>query len=65
MIREVFQTERCYQVCFLCGNDWSRGQIWQSNLVPIAGVGGVNDLATILCCKVGLLPMTFVGFPVG
>lgn len=52
-------------MCFLCGYDWSRGQIWQSNLVPIAGVGGVNDLATILCCKVGLLPMTFVGFPVG
>ena len=36
----------------------------KSKLVPIAGVGGVNDLATILCCKVGSLPMTFVGFPV-
>uniref|UniRef100_A0A2N9G0Y7 Uncharacterized protein n=1 Tax=Fagus sylvatica TaxID=28930 RepID=A0A2N9G0Y7_FAGSY len=37
----------------------------KSDLVPIGEVNNVSLLADILCCKVGALPMTYLGMPLG
>ena len=34
-------------------------------IVPIGEVGNVDALARILCCKVGRLPMSYLGMPLG
>ena len=37
----------------------------KSELVPVGEVNNVSVLADILCCKVGALPMTYLGMPLG
>ena len=37
----------------------------KSELVPVGEVNNVSLLADILCCKVGALPMTYLGMPLG
>ena len=37
----------------------------KSEMVPVGNVGIVGDLAEILCCKVGSLPMQYLGMPLG
>lgn len=37
----------------------------KSKVVPIGNVGNMADLAGILGCKVGNLPMTYLGMPFG
>ena len=37
----------------------------KSEIVPIGDVGNLNALARVLCCKVGSLPMTYLGMPLG
>ena len=36
-----------------------------SEIVPVNEVGNLNALARILCCKVGCLPMSYLGMPLG
>ena len=37
----------------------------KSEMVSVGNVGIVGDLAEILCCKVGSLPMQYLGMPLG
>ena len=37
----------------------------KSEIVPVCEVGNVDALARILCCKVGCLPMSYLGMPLG
>jgi hypothetical protein len=37
----------------------------KSELVPIGEINNVSLLADILCCKVGALPMTYLGMSLG
>ena len=39
--------------------------VGKSEIVPIGEVGNVDALACILCCKVGRLPMSYLGMPLG
>lgn len=34
-------------------------------IVPVGDVPNVDELANILCCKVGKFPMTYLGMPLG
>ena len=38
---------------------------WKSDLVPVGDVLDVESLAGILRCKVAMLPMTYLGLPLG
>ena len=35
----------------------------KSEIVPVGEVGNIDDLAGILCCRVGSLPMKYLGMP--
>ena len=37
--------------------------VGKSEIVPVGEVGNLDDLACILCCKVGCLPMSYLGMP--
>jgi hypothetical protein len=37
----------------------------KSELVPVGEVRNVDQLAEILCCRVGVLPMSYLGMPLG
>uniref|UniRef100_A0A2N9GQ21 Reverse transcriptase domain-containing protein n=1 Tax=Fagus sylvatica TaxID=28930 RepID=A0A2N9GQ21_FAGSY len=37
----------------------------KSELVPVGEVSNVDQLAEILCCRVGVLPMSYLGMPLG
>ena len=37
--------------------------VGKSEIVPVGDVGNLNGLARILCCKVGTLPMRYLGMP--
>ena len=37
----------------------------KSEVVPIDDLGNMADLVEILCCKIGRLPMTCLGIPLG
>ena len=37
--------------------------VGKSEIVPVGDVGNLNGLALILCCKVGILPMRYLGMP--
>ena len=37
----------------------------KSEIVPMGDVGNLNVLAHVLCCKMGSLPMTYLGMPLG
>lgn len=37
----------------------------KSEVVPIGYLGNMADLAEVLCCKIGRLPMTCLGIPIG
>ena len=37
--------------------------VGESEIVPIGDVGNLNALARTLCCKVGILPMRYLGIP--
>ena len=39
--------------------------VGKSEIVPVGDVGDLNGLACILCCKVGTLPMRYLGMPLG
>ena len=39
--------------------------VGKSEIVPVGDVGDLNGLACILCCKVGTLPMRYLGIPLG
>ena len=39
--------------------------VGKSEIVPVGDVGNLIALACILCCKVGTLPMRYLGMPVG
>ena len=39
--------------------------VGKSEIVPIGDVGNLNALARTLCCKVGTLPMRYLGMPLG
>ena len=37
----------------------------KSEIVPVGEVGNIGALANILCCRVGSLPMKYLGMPLG
>ena len=37
--------------------------IGKSEIVPVGEVGNLDALARVLCCKVGCLPMSYLGMP--
>jgi hypothetical protein len=37
----------------------------KSEIVPVGVVPNVSQLADILCCRVGMLPMSYLGMPLG
>ena len=37
----------------------------KSEIVPVGEVGNIDALATILHCRVGSLPMIYLGIPLG
>ena len=37
--------------------------VGKSEIVPVGEVGNLDDLARILCCKVGCLPISYLGMP--
>ena len=37
----------------------------KSEIVPVGDVGNLNVLVHVLCCRVGSLPMTYLGMPLG
>ena len=39
--------------------------VGKSEIVPVGDVGDLNALASTLCCKVGTLPMRYLGMPLG
>ena len=39
--------------------------VGKSEIVFVGDVGDLNGLARILCCKVGTLPMRYLGMPLG
>ena len=39
--------------------------VGKSEIVPVGEVGNLDALAHILCCKVGCLPMSYLGMPLG
>ena len=39
--------------------------VGKSEIVPVGEVGNMDALARILCCKVGRLPMSYLGMPLG
>ena len=39
--------------------------VGKSEIVPVGDGGDLNGLARILCCKVGTLPMRYLGMPLG
>ena len=39
--------------------------IGKSEIVPVGEVGNLDALARILCCKIGCLPMSYLGMPLG
>ena len=39
--------------------------VGKSEIVPVGDAGDLNGLARILCCKVGSLPMRYLGMPLG
>ena len=39
--------------------------IGKSEIVSVGEVGNLDALAHILCCKVGCLPMSYLGMPLG
>ena len=39
--------------------------VGKSEIVLVSDVGDLNGLAHILCCKVGTLPMRYLGMPLG
>ncbi|XP_065636444.1 uncharacterized protein LOC136070428 [Quercus suber] len=39
--------------------------VGKSEIVPVGEVGNLDALACILCCKVGRLPMSYLGMPLG
>ena len=39
--------------------------VGKSEIVPVGDVGNLIALARILCCKVGTLPMRYLGMPLG
>ena len=39
--------------------------VGKSEIVPVGDVGDLNGLARILCYKVGVLPMRYLGMPLG
>ena len=39
--------------------------IGKSEIVPVGEVGNLDALARILCCKIGYLPMSYLGMPLG
>ena len=39
--------------------------VGKSEIVPVGEVGNLDALAHILCCKVGFLPMSYLGMPLG
>lgn len=42
-----------------------RVNLCKSELVPVGDVGGVEELASLLYCKVGSLPMAYLSMPLG
>ena len=39
--------------------------VGKSEIVPVGEVGNIDDLASILSCRVGSLPMKYLGMPLG
>ena len=39
--------------------------VGKSEIVYVGEVGNLNTLARTLCCKVGTLPMRYLGMPLG
>lgn len=40
-------------------------EVAKSEIVPVVKVGNLNAPENILCCKIGSLPMTYLGMPFG
>ena len=40
-------------------------KVGKSEIVSVGEVGNLDALACILCCKVGHLPMSYLGIPLG
>jgi hypothetical protein len=53
---------RCTFLCFEAVSGL-RINLGKSELVPIGEVDDVESLAHILCCRIGSLPMTYLGLP--
>lgn len=40
-------------------------EVAKSEIVPVVKAGNLNAPENILCCKIGSLPMTYLGMPFG
>jgi hypothetical protein len=61
---EHVQNLRCTFLCFEAVSGL-RINLGKSELVPIGEVEDVESLAHILGCRIGSLPMTYLGMPLG
>jgi len=55
---------RCIFLCFEAASGL-RINLGKSEIVPIGEVEDVEGLAQLLGCRVGSLPMTYLGMPLG
>ena len=42
-----------------------KANVRKSEIVPVGEFGNIGALANILCCRVGSLPMKYLGMPLG
>jgi hypothetical protein len=61
---EQIQHLRCIFLCFEAASGL-RINLGKSEIVPIGEVEDVGRLANLLGCRVGSLPMTYLGLPLG
>lgn len=54
-----------FNVTFSYQNFNKMVEVAKSEIVPVVKVGNLNAPENILCCKIGSLPMTYIGMPFG
>lgn len=54
-----------FNVTFSYQNFNKMVEVAKSEIVPVVKAGNLNAPENILCCKIGSLPMTYLGMPFG
>ena len=62
--REQIMSIRLALTCFQAFTSL-KVNVWKSEIVPIREVCNIQSLSNILQCRVGSLPMTYLGMPLG